>query len=277
MKKVPFIIQYAKSTLGPSAIFDGRKVLKFWQMVIVFIFLNALLLLPVSAHFANQSSFDLPEIMPGMAALGTDQFANDIKNLSLENGELTDKNTHLVEKSDTGVAGVNLTDAELRGAENVINLKANEMQLKDASGYTFEVSYPKDATLAEITSGESLVNWISAQWYIENQAFVFLSMVMMIGSIVFVSSLMLAIFTTLFIWMTKRSSFSKIASFKESLNLTLNALGIPVIAACVIGFIYFDITIIMAVQSLGMVLMIAWTFLKTRFYKTSEKNMAASR
>ncbi|PZF90736.1 DUF1189 domain-containing protein [Listeria ivanovii] len=277
MKKIPFIIQYVKSTLGPNAIFDGRKALGFWQMVIVFIFLNALLLLPVSAHFANQTSFDLPEIMPGMATLGTDQFANDIQSLSLENGELTDKNAHLVEKSNAGVAGVNLTDAELRGAENVINLKVNEMQLKDASGYTFEVTYPKDATLAEITSGESLVNWISAQWYLENQAFVFLSMVMMIGSIVFVSSLMLAIFTTLFIWMTKRSSFSKIASFKESLNLTLNALGIPVIAACLIGFIYFDITIIMAVQSLGMVLMIAWTFLKTRFYKTSEKNMAASR
>lgn len=277
MKKVPFIIHYVKSTLGPSAIFDGRKALKFWQMVIVFIFLNALLLLPVSAHFANQTSFDLPEIMPGMAALGTDQLANDIQGLSLENGELTDKNAHLVEKSANGVSGVNLTDAELGNAKNVINFKNSEMVLKDASGYTFQVSYPKDATLAEITSGESLVNWISAQWYLENQAFVFLSMVMMIGSIIFVSSLMLAIFTSLFIWMTKRSSFSKIGSFKESFNLTLNALGIPVIAACAIGFIYFDITIIMAVQSLGMVLMIAWTFLKTRFYKTSEKNMAASR
>ncbi|EHL2590365.1 DUF1189 domain-containing protein, partial [Listeria monocytogenes] len=38
MKKIPFIIQYVKSTLGPTAIFEGRKVLKFWQMVIVFIF-----------------------------------------------------------------------------------------------------------------------------------------------------------------------------------------------------------------------------------------------
>ncbi|CCQ21685.1 Maltodextrose utilization protein malA [Listeria monocytogenes N53-1] len=175
------------------------------------------------------------------------------------------------------MAGVNLTKAELSGAKNVINFKDQEMTLTDASGYTFEVSYPKDATLSEITSGESLVDWVSAQWYLENQAFVFLSMVLMIGSIIFVSSLMLTVFTTLFIWMTKRSSFSSIASFKESINLTLNALGIPVIAACIIGFIYFDITIIMAVQSLGMVLMIAWTFLKTRFYKTSEKSMAASR
>ncbi|EAD4072444.1 DUF1189 domain-containing protein, partial [Listeria monocytogenes] len=33
MKKIPFIIQYVKSTLGPTAIFEGRKVLKFWQMV----------------------------------------------------------------------------------------------------------------------------------------------------------------------------------------------------------------------------------------------------
>lgn len=91
MKKVPFIIQYVKSTLGPTAIFEGRKVLKFWQMVIVFIFLNALLLLPVSAHFANQSSFDLPSLMPKMAALGTDQLATEVSALTLENGELTDK------------------------------------------------------------------------------------------------------------------------------------------------------------------------------------------
>ncbi|MBC2259976.1 DUF1189 family protein [Listeria sp. FSL L7-0091] len=277
MKKVPFIIQYVKSTLGPTAIFEGRKILKFWQMVIVFIFLNALLLLPVSAHFANQSSFDLLSLMPKMATLGTDQLATEISGLTLENGELTDKNAHIVEKSANGVAGVNLTKAELSGAKNIINFKDQEMTLTDASGYTFEVSYPKDATLSEITSGESLVDWVSAQWYLENQAFVFLSMVLMIGSIIFVSSLMLTTFTSLFIWMTKRSSFSSIASFKESVNLTLNALGIPVIAACIIGFIYFDITIIMAVQSLGMVLMIAWTFLKTRFYKTSEKSMAASR
>ncbi|NHW78320.1 DUF1189 domain-containing protein, partial [Escherichia coli] len=85
----------------------------------------------------------------------------------------TDKNAHIVEKTANGVAGVNLTKAELSGAKKVINFKDQEMTLTDASGYTFEVSYPKDATLSEITSGESLVDWVSAQWYLENQAFVF--------------------------------------------------------------------------------------------------------
>ncbi|MBC8931521.1 DUF1189 domain-containing protein, partial [Escherichia coli] len=87
-------------------------------------------------------SFDLPSLMPKMATLGTDQLASKISGLTLENGALTDKNAHIVEKTANGVAGVNLTKAELSGAKNVINFKDQEMTLTDASGYNFEVSYP---------------------------------------------------------------------------------------------------------------------------------------
>ncbi|EUJ32034.1 maltodextrose utilization membrane protein [Listeria floridensis FSL S10-1187] len=49
--------------------------------------------------------------------------------------------------------------------------------------------------------------------------------------------------------------------------MVLNALGLPTILATFIGLFYFDITLLLGIQSLGMVLIIAWTFLKTRFYK----------
>lgn len=81
---------------------------------------------------------------------------------------------------------------------------------------------------------------------------------------------MLALFAALFIWFTKRNQMSEIRSYKESLSLTLLALGLPTLFAAVIGIIYFDITVMMAIQSLGMVLMIAFTFIKTRFKQTDD-------
>lgn len=254
----------------PKRMFASRKLFGWGKLVIIFVFLTACLMIPVSLNFAKQDSFDLESLMPNMMNQVSDGFVDELTaNYTLRNGTLSGQDNMDV-ATKTGVAMVNLDGTTLPDVKNMVVLGKSSMELRDSSGYAFTVKYTDDATLTDVSSMADMQAFISGQWYVQNKAFVFLTMVAMLGSVLFASSLMLALFAALFIWFTKRNQMSEIASYKEALSLTLLALGLPTIFAAVIGTIYFDITVMMAVQSLGMVLLIAFTFIKTRFRQTDD-------
>lgn len=255
---------------SPKRMFASRKLFGWGKLVIIFVFLTACLMIPVSLNFAKQDSFDLESLMPNMMNQVSDGFVDELTaNYTLKNGTLSGQDNMNV-ATKTGVAMVNLDGTTLPDVKNMVVLGKSSMELRDSSGYTFTVKYTDDATLTDVSSMADMQAFISGQWYVQNKAFVFLTMVAMLGSVLFASSLMLALFAALFIWFTKRNQMSEIASYKEALSLTLLALGLPTIFAAVIGTIYFDITVMMAIQSLGMVLLIAFTFIKTRFRQTDD-------
>ncbi|WP_260484985.1 DUF1189 family protein [Listeria booriae] len=255
---------------SPKRMFASRKLFGWGKLVIIFVFLTACLMIPVSLNFAKQDSFDLESLMPNMMNQVSDGFVDELTaNYTLRNGTLSGQDNMDV-ATKTGVAMVNLDGTTLPDVKNMVVLGKSSMELRDSSGYAFTVKYTDDATLTDVSSMADMQAFISGQWYVQNKAFVFLTMVAMLGSVLFASSLMLALFAALFIWFTKRNQMSEIASYKEALSLTLLALGLPTIFAAVIGTIYFDITVMMAIQSLGMVLLIAFTFIKTRFRQTDD-------
>lgn len=255
---------------SPKRMFASRKLFGWGKLVIIFVFLTACLMIPVSLNFAKQDSFDLESLMPNMMNQVSDGFVDELTaNYTLRNGTLSGQDNMDV-ATKTGVAMVNLDGTTLPDVKNMVVLGKSSMELRDSSGYAFTVKYTDDATLTDVSSMADMQAFISGQWYVQNKAFVFLTMVAMLGSVLFASSLMLTLFAALFIWFTKRNQMSEIASYKEALSLTLLALGLPTIFAAVIGTIYFDITVMMAIQSLGMVLLIAFTFIKTRFRQTDD-------
>ncbi|MBC1210519.1 DUF1189 family protein [Listeria booriae] len=270
MMKRGFPMDFFWGMCSPKRMFASRKLFGWGKLVIIFVFLTACLMIPVSLNFAKQDSFDLESLMPNMMNQVSDGFVDELTaNYTLRNGTLSGHGNMDV-ATKTGVAMVNLDGTTLPDVKNMVVLGKSSMELRDSSGYAFTVKYTDDATLTDVSSMADMQAFISGQWYVQNKAFVFLTMVAMLGSVLFASSLMLALFAALFIWFTKRNQMSEIASYKEALSLTLLALGLPTIFAAVIGTIYFDITVMMAIQSLGMVLLIAFTFIKTRFRQTDD-------
>ncbi|MBC1332137.1 DUF1189 family protein [Listeria booriae] len=270
MMKRGFPMDFFWGMCSPKRMFASRKLFGWGKLVIIFVFLTACLMIPVSLNFAKQDSFDLESLMPNMMNQVSDGFVDELTaNYTLRNGTLSGQDNMDV-ATKTGVAMVNLDGTTLPDVKNMVVLGKSSMELRDSSGYAFTVKYTDDATLTDVSSMADMQAFISGQWYVQNKAFVFLTMVAMLGSVLFASSLMLALFAALFIWFTKRNQMSEIASYKEALSLTLLALGLPTIFAAVIGTIYFDITVMMAIQSLGMVLLIAFTFIKTRFRQTDD-------
>ncbi|RQW66772.1 DUF1189 domain-containing protein [Listeria sp. SHR_NRA_18] len=266
-----FPMSYFWGMCSPKRMFASRTMFGWGKLVFIFVFLTACLLIPVSLHFVKQESFDLESLMPNMMKQVDDTFVSKVTaSYQLQNGVLAGQPSETLQESNNGVAMVKLGDTNEPDAKNMLVLGKTSMELRDGSGYTFTVQYTNDTSLADVTNAEDMQAWISSQWFLQNKAFVFLTMSAMLGSVLFASSLMLALFAALFIWFTKRNQMSEIRSYKEALSLTLLALGLPTLFATVIGIIYFDITVMMAIQSLGMVLMIAFTFIKTRFRQTDD-------
>lgn len=107
MKKMPFPLNYFNSIATPKRVFKGRKNLSWIQNIVIFIFLNALLMFPVSLYFSQSTNFQLQEIMPHTARLVTDEFATKLQTVEFENGKLISGEPFTIVE-DTGVVGVEI-------------------------------------------------------------------------------------------------------------------------------------------------------------------------
>ncbi len=260
MKKQTFPELYFPNIWSPKRIFAARKNLSWLKMLFCFILLNALLLIPISLHQAKQNDFEILKWTSGLDALSSNQAASQLEQLKIEDGKLVN-GSEMVFQDDSGVSGVFVPQHTFDVAKSAISFGETRLDLKDASGYKFSLVYPESGVVT------NLGDFINTTWYAQYKPVVFLGMVFVLGTLTFVSSLMLILFSSICLALTKKSSFSKINSFKEAMNLSLNAIGLPTLVATIFGFIYFDITVMIGIQSLGAVLLIAMTFLKTRFYK----------
>lgn len=263
MKNLPFPMNYFANTLTPKKIFKGRHGLSRWQMVIVFIFLTALLLIPVSMNMAKSSNFELGEIMPKMFQTLDDEVLAEIQQADFTDGELKSPKKGFI--NETNTVGFNLTDKAIADLKNGISFNQTTMLMKDEAGYDFKVTYTKDfspqnfETLAELKQG------ISSQWLKQNKAFVAFTMILMSGSLILVSSLILVFGGSFFIWLTRKNDLSSVKTFQESVNLILNALGLSTLLGMIVGLISFDMTLVLSIQSLGLVMMLLGVFVTTRF------------
>jgi maltodextrin utilization protein YvdJ len=260
MKKPNFPELYFPNIISPKRIFAARKNLSWFKMVFCFILLNAILLIPISLHQAKQNDFEILKWTSGLDSLATNEAASQFNGLQIADGKLV-SGSEMVFQDTGGVSGVFIPQKSFDASKNAISFDEKRLRVKDASGYSFSLAYPDSAVVTD------LEEFINTTWYAQYKPVVFLGMVFVLGTLTLVSSLMLVLFSSICLALTKKSSFSKINSFKEAMNLTLNATGLPTIIAAVLGLIYFDITVMIGIQSLGAVLLIAMTFLKTRFYK----------
>lgn len=248
----------------PKSAFYGRNQLNWFQIVIVFLFLNGLLMIPVSLYFANSNQFQLEEMMPQALQLIDKETMKSMEAVDFKNGEMVSDSKLLIKK-ESGFVGVNQPEKTLKEAENAVDFEKNHFILKDQSGYEFKVAYTKDFEKSINTTDKQLVAELKRMWYQQNRAFVSFTMMLMTGSILVVSNLLLIGGAAIFIWLTKRNAYSAIASYRESVNFILNASGWGMLLGLVVGTFHFDLTIMLSLSSLGMVIMLTAAFVVTKF------------
>ncbi|WP_036689360.1 DUF1189 family protein [Paucisalibacillus globulus] len=267
MKKDTFPMNYFKSVMTPIRVFNGRKQLNWFQIIILLLFLNGLMMIPLSINIAKMDSYPVEETYPGAFELLDESVIDALEDAEYSQGKLTLPNNFYFEM-ENGIVGGNVSELEkenAKNAENTLLFQENELIIKESSNPITTVAYTNDFSIEEITTVEELKTELSRQWFIQNKSFIVGSLLISLSTLLLVSIVVISLGSSLFVLLTKKGQISTIQTYKESVNLVVNSLGIPTLVAMLIGLIQFNIITMIMIQTFGFIIMLLIVFMKTRF------------
>lgn len=266
MKKTHFPINYLVSCFTPQGVYNGRKSLGWIQMLFVLVFLCALLCVPVSLNFASSGNWLADNLVDGVLDEITADDALTLSKIEFKNGIMQHDSTPIILSHDKILIGQNLSDTEIKKYEKAIVFYEDKWILKDFSGENkleLEMNYPQSFSFNNDSTkcGEIL----KSAFFSANKTSLILSATLSVGFLIVVSVILLLLGISFFLWLTKLSKKSGIRTWKESLNMSLNSLGLSAIIACFIGICYFDISVMLMIFSLVSAVILILSFAKTKF------------
>lgn len=267
MQNAAFPVNYLTSIWTPVRAFLGRKQLSWPKILFVILFLNGLMMIPISLNYARTTVFSLDATFPTLLEMVDEEVVAALDQTETKNGTVTFKRSFDLQTEDGLVAG-GLSESEASTAleaENVIVFEENRLILKEGDLPISEVPYTADVDWSSLTTPDEVREEISQQWYYANQTYIVATFSFIIAAILLVMNLFLIFGAAFFIFLASRSAYIEIDSYKESVNLILNAMGLPMLVAMVLGLILPDITTMMSAQTFGLVIIIVMIYYKTRF------------
>ncbi|MCT4397296.1 hypothetical protein EFN70_01160 [Pediococcus ethanolidurans] len=261
MKKLAFPINYFAFTLMPKKMFKGRHNLKWLEMVIIFIFLNALLLIPIPFFYGNQKTVNIEPFMPSINNLLNKKALNEIsvKNYSSSEHRFKWTDTRILYQNEHEIIGINLKKSQYKTKKAAIVLNEKNFVLKEGKN-SFQTMYQSD-----LNPQKSMKTFLLNSWYLENKGYVEISMLVLLSLIVVVINLFITLGTAFILYLSHKSSISDIKTFKESVNLVQNAFGLGCFLGMVVGLIHFNILTIILLPSVILVFMILFIYTRTHF------------
>ena len=276
MKSDVFPLNYFKSIWSPKQIFKNRHQLNWFQIFVVLLFVNSLLMIPVALNYVKMDTFPVEDTLPGSFGLIDEAVVLKLQAGNYENGTLKLPESFVLSTENGMVSGL-LTESETDealSADNALLFQETEFVIKEGDQSLETIPYTKDFNLSKVTTVAELKEALSRQWFIKNKAYTVATLMSLVFSITLVSTLFLTFGSAIFLYLTKKSKFSSINSYKESVNLLTNCIGLPSFVALLLGLIQFDIIIMLMIQSVGLVMMLLIVFYQTRFNdKTSGKEV----
>lgn len=276
MKTDAFPLNYFKSIWSPKQIFKNRHQLNWFQIFVVLLFVNSLLMVPVALNYTKMDTFPVEDTLPDSFGLIDESVVLKLQQGKYENGTLVLPESFVFISEKGTVSGM-LTENEMEEAlapENALIFQENEFVIKEGNQSLSTIPYTKDFDLSKVTNTAELKEALSRQWFIKNKGYTIATMMFLVFTITLASTLFLTFGSAIFLYLTRKSQFSSINSYKESVNLLTNCIGLPSLIALVIGLIQFDIVIMLMTQSVGLVIMLLFVFYQTRFNDKLNKNQA---
>ncbi|WP_318767366.1 DUF1189 domain-containing protein [Lactiplantibacillus carotarum] len=255
-----FPVRFFGSLFSPRRMFANRAKYNWFQIIILFIFLTAVMVMPIPFYYNYQTNFNLKPFLPTIDRMAdSSAMQTALKQASFKDQQFTNVQHQVIMTSGKNVAGFNLTAADMAGKQNVINLHAKTFQVKSV-GSQFKAKYVPTYDL-KTNAHDFLVN----SWYQSNKVMIGLFMLMTLGMIIVGVNLILVNGAAFFLFLSRHNKITHIHNYREAVNLTLMMMGIGSLLAMVIGLIHFDVTIELTVQSLSLAFVVLWVYLKTKF------------
>lgn len=268
LKTDVFPLNYVKNIWSPLKAFKNRFVLTWPMMIVVIIFLNALMVIPVTLNYAEMESFPLEEYYPIAASqLVDDQVLDEIQTVVVNEGQLSIPEPFQVENAyGEVVGGLTLDEIESQiSSPNFIAFQENQLIIAEEGLPTATVLYTRDVSFSEMETKEEIVEEISRQWFNQNRVLIVLIFSFLISTFLLFMLLFLVFGSSFLLYLTKKGSLTTIKTYKESVNLILNSLAVPTFLAMLFGLFYFELYIMVTIQSLGMAAYLFWIWYKVQF------------
>ena len=226
------------------------------QLIIVLLFLNGLMIIPVSLNYANMDTFSVKNTFPETFQMVDQTVVDNMKEATFNSGEMDLAESFRIQ-TDNGVVAGGLTNQEaeqiLQEEGNVLLFLENELQLREKDNSVSIVPYTKDFELTGVTTTEQLQEAISQQWFMKNQLFVVAVFSFILFALLLTELILLVFGAAFFLFIASKNKKTGDKSYKKSISVVLYAAGVPSLAAMLVGLVDFNVITMMTIQSLGMI------------------------
>lgn len=261
MKVYQFPVSYFASCFSSKKMFLNRCTLKIWQMIVVIVFLIFMLLNPIALNANNTQDFKLDGIMPDLVNKLEEVPIDELKKIEIEESQLVSNEEGRI----NDFIYIKSSKKKFSKIDTGLNFETNQLVIKDKNGLTFNLRYTSEWQPTEWESPKVFSEWLTNEWNNQNAPYRIMSMTLLVSLLVLSSTLFLVFGASFFVWLTKKNHLSSIKTFKEALNLVLNAMFLTNFLSMVTGLVYYDITLILTIQSFGLAIQLLIIFAKTKF------------
>lgn len=281
MQNKSFPINYFNSVLTPVKNFIGRKQLSWPKLLFVILFLNGIMMIPIVMNFTQTEAIQLKSTFPAIYDLIDEDVVDSLNQTTSEKGQVTFTEPFILEK-EAGIVLGGVDEQEIEEAlemTNALVFAEDRFYLKEGDLPVSEITYTADVQLNGWQTVDDLQAEINRQWFQYNRVFIVATYSFMITGMLLMMNLLLVFGAAFFIRLAGRSAMIEINTYKESVNLILNAMGIPILLAFLLGLVMPDISMIMSVQTFGLVVMLVLIYFRTQFsedYVAKRKREASS-
>lgn len=263
-----FPISYTTIIFSPKMIFARRSAFLWWQNVILVIFLNALVLMPITLHYASLNSYPLEHIVSNGLDSLTEKTYHALTQGTIWHDRYDGK-TVLIEDTAAVVAVLPTPDMleklkEDQRSQLILTETSWTLSFPDGQRLTAKVRGSKER-LARLTSLEAVKAFVNQQWYNSNRAAVLAFLLLVASSVVYLGAGLVIGIGSLSLLLTRSAKLFSLKSYSECLGLLVNCFGLPTLLAVLIGFWGHNPIVVMNSQVFGTLLMLVLVFYKTQF------------
>ncbi|WP_010632784.1 maltodextrose utilization protein MalA [Sporolactobacillus vineae] len=273
-ENLPFPANFFMAIFFPKRIFLKRKMLSWLQIIIIFVFMNGCLMVPISLFLSSMSGINTKYIIPSISKSITDDFAQRLSDYQLTDGTLSGKGNDFQIKNMHTFLAVDLKNRikvqgsrfhlKMSSFSNSLIFKKHGFVITDQNGFGFYLKYLNNVQLT-MKNARDVKEFVGEALFNQYRPFLVGTISLLIYAGLLIANLLLMGIVTLILWLTKVSHYSSIGSLREAGSVIIMAAGLPSIATLAFSLVDFNITLLLMIQSLGLVIMLTLIFWRTSF------------
>lgn len=250
-----FPLNYFTTIFSAKKIFQNRRQLTWWQILLIVLLLNGLMLMPLSVQLGNIQSANLNDFVPRALATINEQTVQQF-NQMVEQGTVETTTQFIPSIRDLNTESL---------VDNSILIASDGFIIKEGKKPEIKQTYSEGVALEKVADKEALIALLSLHWFQANRLSVVLTNFINVWLLMFFNFVGLLLGTAFLLWLTKFGKIFTIETFNEALQLSLNTFGLPTLFAMILGFLLKDPNAMALTQSTVYILLLLWVYWKTHF------------